>query len=125
MGGGREVPAVGIAFGLVPIMESLKVEQKLEQKTLAKVYVIPINTITESLQVTQELRENGIPADFSFGRKGVSKNLQYANALGIPYVIILGENELKKKKVLLRDMNSGAEQLLSLLQVVEKLTETN
>lgn len=125
IGGGREVPAVGIAFGLVPIMESLKVKQKLEQKTLARVYVVPINTIKDSLKVTQELRKNGIPADFSFGRKGVSKNLQYADALGIPYAIILGEKELKQKKVLLRNMSSGAEQLLSLQQVVEKLTETN
>jgi len=121
MGGNNEIPAVGVAFGLVPIMEVLKEKDNFLQKTNTKVYVVPINTVKESLQIVQELREKGVAADFSLGKKGVSKNLQYANALGIPYIIIIGEDELKQKKVLLRDMNSGTEQLLSVEQVVKKL----
>lgn len=121
MGGGREVPAVGIAFGLVPIIESLKAKNDFMKKTPAQVYVIPINTITESLKITEELRCEGIKCDFSLGKKGVSKNLQYANVLGIPYVLIIGENELKENKLLLRDMKSGDEQLLVLNSVVKIL----
>jgi len=121
IGGDNEVPAVGVAFGLVPIMEVLKEKGDFAQKTNTKVYVVPINTVKESLQIVQELRTNGVKADFSLGKKGVSKNLQYANTLGIPYVIIIGEDELKQNKVLLRDMNSGTEQLLSVEQVIKKL----
>ncbi|MBU0456767.1 MAG: histidine--tRNA ligase [Nanoarchaeota archaeon] len=121
MGGNREVPAVGVAFGLVPIMEVLKEKENVEQKTPAKIYVIPINTVKESLGVVQELRKNGISTNFSLGKKGVSKNLQYANSLGIPYTIILGEEELKKKKVVLRNMKSGQEQLLTVKQIVKKI----
>ncbi len=118
MGGGRVVPAVGLAFGLVPIVESLSSE---DAKTLTKVLVIPINTNKESLQIVQELRKSGVNSDFSLGKKGVSKNLQYASSLGIPYVIIVGEKELSKKKVLLRNMESGDESLLSLSGVIKKL----
>ena len=84
--------------------------------------VIPINTINESLKIVQELRQNCINSDFASTKKGVSKNLEYANALGIQYVIIIGEDELKKKKILLKEMSSVTEQLLSLKELVKKLS---
>ncbi len=120
-GGGREIPAVGVSFGITPIMEQMKAQNKLEERTPAKVLVIPINVVGEALKIAQELRASGIPADFALGKKGVSKNLEYANALGIKYVAIVGEEELKKKKVLLKEMNSGTEQMLSVKDLVRKL----
>lgn len=123
--GDREIPAVGVSFGITPVMEELKLKQELKQeskqKTLAEAYVIPINTVEESLKIVQQLRDKEISVDFSLGKKGVSKNLQYAASLRIPYTIIIGEKELKRKKVLLRDMNSGTEQMLSVKDVVRKL----
>ncbi|MBT3836284.1 histidine--tRNA ligase, partial [Candidatus Woesearchaeota archaeon] len=121
MGGNRIVPAVGISFGIAPIMDALKMQQDLKTKTLAKVFVLPINALEESLEIVQELRNAGINTDISLGKKGVSKNLQYAAALGIPYVVIFGEKELAQKKVMLRNMESGKETLLSLKDVIKKL----
>ncbi len=119
---GQEIPAVGVSFGITPIMEQMKAQNKLEQKTLAKVLVVPINMVAEALETAQALRKNCIPTDFALGKKGVSKNLEYANALKIPYVIIIGEEEVKKKKILLKDMISGTEQLLSLKDAVKRLS---
>lgn len=113
---GRDVCALGISFGIVPILESLSSEEVI----LTKVYVLPINTVNQSLGIVQQLRENGIPASLAFS-KGVSKGLEYAGSLNIPYVLISGERELKKKKVLLRDMKTGKEELLSLKEVIKKL----
>ncbi|MDP3989978.1 MAG: histidine--tRNA ligase [archaeon] len=121
VGGNREIPAVGVSFGLTPLMEVLKNKTPLTKKTVAKVLVLPINTEEKSILIAQELREKGISVDFALISKGVSKNLEYANSLGISKVLIIGENELKKNKVLLRDMVSGTEQLLSLAQAVKKL----
>ena len=121
IGGGRVVPAVGVSFGLVPIAEALKEKKTMGRKTPSTILVLSINTMKESLIVAQELRESGISTDFALG-KGVSKNLEYASTLGIPYVVIIGEDELKKKKVLLRDMSAGTEQLLTVKDVVKKLT---
>ncbi len=121
LGGGRVVPAVGISFGITPIMEQLKLQGDASVKTPARVLVIPINTVEESLQIAKQLREASVPTDFALGKKGVSKNLQYANALGIPYVVIVGPDEVKKNKVLLRDMKTGSESLLSVSGVVKKL----
>ncbi|MBI4152855.1 histidine--tRNA ligase [Candidatus Woesearchaeota archaeon] len=121
MGGGREVPAMGIAFGLEPIIDVLKMKAEAKMKTPAKVLVLPINTVCESLVIARDLREAGISTDVAL-LKGVTKNLQYAAALVIPYVLIVGEDELKQKKVLLRDMTSGMEQVLPLKEVIKKLT---
>ena len=121
IGGGRQIPAVGLSFGLAPIMDVLRLRGDILGKSSAQVYVVPINTPLESLQVVQQLRFAGIKADFSQSKKGVSKNLEYASALGIPYVILIGGDEVAQKKVLLRDMNDGTEQLLSVKDVIGKL----
>jgi len=120
VGGGRNIPAVGISFGLVPIIEALK-EGKELVRSVAQLLVIPINDVGLGLSVIKELRSAGINTDFAIAKKGVGKNLQYANALGIPYTIIIGEKEAKVKKVLLRDMKSGDEKLLTVKQVVKQL----
>ncbi|MBT4804599.1 histidine--tRNA ligase [Candidatus Woesearchaeota archaeon] len=123
MGGNRIVPAVGGSFGIVPIIESIKEKEQLTKKTLAQVLVIPINTQKESLQIVEQLRKENINASLDLNGRGMSKNLQYANALGIPYAIIIGSDELKKNKVLLRDMVTGDQKLLALKSVVTKLKQ--
>jgi histidyl-tRNA synthetase len=122
LGGSREIPAMGISFGLAPIMDSLKAKEEFKEKSVAKVYVIPIKTVNESLDVIQKLRDLGVNADFDINGRGMSKNLNYANAMGIPFVIIIGENELKAGKVLLRDMSSGDQSLLTVEEAAKKLS---
>jgi histidyl-tRNA synthetase len=118
LGGNKNMPAVGLSIGIEPIMDSLK---KQDIKTPTKLFVLPINTTEKCLPILQKFRTAGISTSFSFGKKGVSKNLQYASSFGIPFVAIIGEDELKKKKILLRNMENGYEQLLSLEDVVKKL----
>lgn len=121
MGGNRIVPAVGVSFGIEPIMDTLRLAKKKKAESMVKVYVLPIGAEKESLGIAQQLRAAGIPTSISLGKKGVSKNLEYASALCIPYVIIIGEDEMKKNKVLLRNMEDGTEQLLSVKEVIKKL----
>ncbi|PIZ51301.1 histidine--tRNA ligase [Candidatus Woesearchaeota archaeon CG_4_10_14_0_2_um_filter_33_13] len=121
LGDSREIPAVGVAFGLAPIMDVLKETNNFTKRTLAEVYIVPIKTVNESLKITQKLREAGINTEIDLNEKGMSKNMQYANSLGIPYVIIIGEDEIKQKKVLLRNMVSGDQQLLTLAEVIKVL----
>ncbi|MBL7147950.1 MAG: histidine--tRNA ligase [Nanoarchaeota archaeon] len=116
--GKGEYPAVGIAFGLEPISSVIKFK---ELKSLTKVFVIPINTFKESLKIVQELRRNGINSDIDLLGRGISKNLDYANKLGIPYVVFLGEDELKKGKYKLKDMKTGKEEFLDLDGLVKRL----
>lgn len=120
-GGGRDIAAVGLSFGLAPIMDTLKAKEKNEQKTAVQAYIIPIQTIKESLGMAQQLRSKGIAVDMDLNGKGVGKNMEYVNTLRIPYAIIIGENELKQKKLLLRDMKTGEQQLLNISGAIKIL----
>ncbi len=113
----QKYPAVGISFGLDRIEKAVK----LDSKTTTKVYIIPINQIKKASELTEELRNNDINADVDLMNRSISKNLDFANALAIPYVIFIGENEIKQKKFKLKDMKSGKEELLSASDIIKKL----
>jgi len=119
--GKTNFPAVGVSFGVERIYDSLAEKEKIKQKTNTQVYIIPIKTPIESMKITQQLRGVGINADFDPMDKSPSKNLEYANALGIPYVIFVGNKELQENKIKLRDMKSGKEELLRIEEVIKKL----
>jgi histidyl-tRNA synthetase len=121
LGGGRVIPAVGISFGIAPIMDALSIIEKDTAKNPAKIFILPINTLEESLKIAQQLRSKGIQTSFAIGKKGVSKNLEYASTLGIAYVAIIGEKELKAKKILLRNMQTGSQELLTTNQIIKKI----
>jgi len=106
-------PAVGISFGLDRIYDEYAEKIKSQKKTVTQIYIIPINAFNESLKIAEELRNENVKVDIDLTGKSPSKNLQYANSLGIPYVLFIGEDELKQGKVKLRDMKSGEEKLMS------------
>ena len=116
--GKGDFPAVGISFGLDRVYDAYVESAKTQQKTVTKVYIIPIGTFNESLKIAEELRNENIRVDIDLTGKGPSKNLQYANSLGIPYVLFTGEDELKQGKIKLKDMNSGKEQLMTAEELV-------
>lgn len=111
-------PAVGISFGLEPITEILK-EKELE-KTKTQLYIIPIKTFKKSLSIAQFFRKKGIKTSIDISDKSISKNLDYADKLGIPYVVFIGEQELKKNKLKLKNMKTGKEEFLSKEGVVKR-----
>jgi len=113
-------PATGISFGLEPITEALKMQKSIK-KSVVQVYVVPIKTEEEAITCVSALRKEGINADIDLVGRGISKNLEYANTYGIPFVCILGKEELSKKKYKLKNMESGEEELLSFEALTKKL----
>ncbi len=124
LGGGEKIPAVGISFGLEPILEVLK-EQRSDlplRKTVTQVYVIPFKTLlAEGRAICQQLRRAGIKTDMDFSAKGISDGLKYADAYEIPFVVIVGPDEVVAGKVKLRDMRSGEEKLLTVDEVSQQI----
>jgi len=115
----RQYPAVGISFGLEPITDALKLNVPELKKTVAELYIIPIQTFKESLVIATTLREAGLNVDIDLMDKGISKNLDYANTLKIPFVAFIGETELKEQKIKLKNMITGNERLVSLDEVYD------
>lgn len=99
---GNSYPAVGISFGLSSIYELLK-GTSIEDNNL-DFYIIPINTEAESLKLANKLRNLGFKVDIEMQKKKLKKSLDYANKEKIKYVIILGEEEVKNNKIIIKDM---------------------
>ncbi len=117
--GKGEYPAMGISFGLERIFDAYLEKNPVKQKTVTKLFIIPIGTLNQSLKIAKQLREAGIKVDIDLTGRGPSKNLKYANSLGIPYVLFIGEDELKQNKVKLKDMEKGEENLFNVEEVIK------
>jgi histidyl-tRNA synthetase len=75
-----------------------------------------------SLDAISKLRENNISTELYPDLLSLKKQLGYANKNNIPYVVFVGDDELNDKKYNLKDMNSGSQELLTLTQLVKKLS---
>ena len=64
------------------------------------------------MKIAQQFRDAGINTDIDLNEKGPSKNLEYANSLGIPFVLFVGKKELQENKLKLRDMKTGNEEMM-------------
>lgn len=104
---GNIYPAVGISFGLSTIFEILRKRDEFKNKSLIDIYIIPMNTKKESLFLANRLRSFGYRVDLEMNDKKVKKCFEYANKENIPYVIVLGEDEINNKCFNLKDMKTG------------------
>lgn len=119
----KEFPAVGLSFGLEPITEMLKLKKQKSEKTVTKVFVVPIGTLKDSIKIAALFREAGVKTEIDIMGKGVSKNLDYANYYMIPFVVLIGEDELKKNKVQVKNMVTGEQKLLKVEQAIKLVRE--
>lgn len=103
---GNVYPAVGVSFGLTSLYTILKERAELNQKSQLDFYIIPMGTEKESLKLAIELRKQSFNVDISMNGRKLKKCLDYANKMNIPYVIILGEDEIKNESFFIKDMNN-------------------
>ncbi|MBW2971392.1 ATP phosphoribosyltransferase regulatory subunit, partial [Candidatus Woesearchaeota archaeon] len=119
LGKNQQIPATGIAFGLEPITEAIKLSKKGFEKSVSQIYVIPIKTAQKSLEIAQQLRGAGFRVDIDLMQRSLSKNLDYASKLGIGYVVIIGEIDLQNRQGTIRNMETGKEQKISIKDITK------
>ena len=119
--GGPDVGAMGFAFGverllLVTSQESPSTSQKL-------VYIIALGKEArlKSLKLLDDLRKKGVVSDTDYENKSLKGAMRKANDAGARYVLIIGEDELKKSVVTLKDMVSGEQREVKFENVINEL----
>lgn len=116
----REIPAVGVSFSIEALTElCANAISKLKIPPYQKAIVISIGKDKEAISLTRRLRKESISCTIT--REKIGKAMEYANAMSIPFVIFLGEEEVSKSKIKLKDMSSGEEKVLSEKQLISKL----
>lgn len=115
----KEYPAVGVAFGLEPIMEIIKQKEGMEKKTTADLFIIPIGekVIKDAIKITQEIRKQKVNTSIDLLKRNIGKNIEYADKLGITYVGFLGEDEIKNNKIKIKNIKTGKEDLIDVKEV--------
>jgi histidyl-tRNA synthetase len=117
---GREIPATGISLGIERIVEVMKERKMIDEiKNKTKVFVVAVNDKVRDnvLEVVQKLRENSITVEYDLRFRNLSKQLDYANSLGIPFVAIVGEKELEKNSIKIKNMKTGKEELVKINEI--------
>jgi histidyl-tRNA synthetase len=122
--GKRDIPATGVAGGIERLLISLEragVFPKLSQ--VADVFVAAVNDEVRQrvLSIANELRARGIPSDVDVKRRSLAKQLEYADSLGIPYVLIIGPEELHTSRFKFRDMGKRVEENLILDEIIRRV----
>ena len=120
---GNAYPAVGISFGLSAIYEILRKREQFKNKSLIDIYVIPMNTKKESLILANNLRKLGYKVDIEMNDRKLKKSFEFANRENIPYVIVLGEDEVTNNYFNLKNMITGEQIKIELnnLEEIKKL----
>ena len=112
--GGQPIPATGASIGVDRLLAALVHLKRIEQPlTTAQVLVTAMDgsLMGEYLAITYELRRAGIRTEIHVGRpKKLGKQLQRADRLQIPYVILMGEDEASRGVVTVKEMDIGREQ---------------
>lgn len=123
---GQEVPATGFGLGFDRTLEAaIQLGIAPQFSTLSSVLISPLdsNSLSYSLAVSQQLRDAGINTElYPDPNTKIQKQLKYANKKGIPFVAIIGDQELKDKTVTLKDMTKGAQETLLVSELVSKLS---
>lgn len=122
--GGEEIESTGFAFGFDRLMVALeKQDIKFPSLNRADVFVAPVSSDMreEAFKIAQNLRKNGIKTDLDLARKKLKKMLAYANILGARYVIMVGSIELKQRKITLRDMKTGEQELIDFDEILPQI----
>jgi len=120
LAGGEDIPATGISIGVDRLVQVSDNAGRLENVKSIKVLVCYFPGCKEkAIEIAQELRKAGINTDFDTKERSVSKNLDFANSVGILYVVLIGEKELKQGKVSLKNMETGKQELVELKKAIK------
>ena len=116
---------VGISFGadrIYDVMLGLNLFPE-ELACSTKVFFVNLgeNEQLASMRLISELRNKGVAAEIYPESAKMKKQMEYANRRGIPYVVIIGSNELERKVATLKDMRSGEQRELSFEELVAAL----
>lgn len=111
------VSGVGISFGADRIFDVLNQLDLYPKEAVNGTQLLFINFGPQeaafSMQVLRQIRAAGIRAELFPDNSKMKKQMSYANTKGIPYVALIGENEMNQKKVTLKNMTNGEQQLVT------------
>lgn len=120
----KKLPGVGVSIGLTRLFYKLNELQAIEcaKKSISKVLIVSmVEDMGKALEIGTKLRAVGIEAENYLEDKKIKAKFKYADKLQIPYVIVIGEDEIAKNVVTLKDMKTGEQETLKIEEAIQKI----
>lgn len=125
LGGQKDVPSLGFAYGLERVKLALEKENKfIQESKKPHIFIIPIgiDVYDYMIEIAQKLRQLKLRVEMDVMERKINRNLEYADILKIPFALIVGEDEKVNATFKLRNMQTKQEQIIPLDQIDKILT---
>jgi histidyl-tRNA synthetase len=121
--GNYDAPATGISIGLDRLVYALmqKKEFKIKQSKPIVICFFDKNSMKEYIGLQKTLRDAGISTEIYPGESKLKKQMEYANKIKSPAVILYGEDEIKSGKPTLRNLSSGIENSIAIKDIINEI----
>lgn len=120
----KKLPGVGVSIGLTRLFYKLNELQAIEtsKKSISKVLVVSmVEDQTKALEIGKTLRNAGIETENYLEDKKIKAKFKYADKLQIPYVIVIGEDEIANNVVTLKNMQTGEQETISIEEAINEI----
>lgn len=124
--GGPPTPGIGFAMGIERVLAALQVQDKLpkeEPKLFAMLIALGEQAQTEGFALLSTLRSQGMPVGMDLLGRSLKNQLKSANRLGARYAFILGEEELTRNVLVIKDLMLGEQMEVSLIDAVQEINK--
>ncbi len=125
LGGKKDTPAIGFAFGIERLLiatdEALREKKTTSIKSDVFIATATRSSYNEAFRFLKWLREERFVSEIDYDGRSLKSQMRRAEKLGARFVVIFGEEELKKGRVVLRDMQKGEQEEVELSKAIEKI----
>jgi len=123
--GGPELPAIGFAGGFERLIALMELEKlPFGEKPAPTIYLVALgeDSIPYAIEICSELRNNNIQVEFDIEKTSLKAQMKAANRVNAKFALIIGDEEMKKKRVTLKNMNDGTQITLSKDELMIRFT---
>ncbi len=121
----KKFPGVGISIGLTRLFDQLRANNLLPIKALTPNKALIITQgeeyVPEAVKLAGDLRKADLAVDVMYRQCKFKKKMEYANKIGVPYIIIIGEEETASSQYSIKNMTSGEQLKLTTDEIIKKL----
>ena len=116
----KKLPGVGISIGLTRLFYKLNELNiiKAEKKSISEILIVPMmEDLQKPIEIANTLRSAGINTEIYLNNKKLKAKMKYADKLQIPYVMVIGEDEINSNIFKIKNMESGEEKTIKMKEL--------